>query len=91
MKEVVCQPWYVYILECSDGSLYTGYTNNINKRLAKHQNGKGAKYTRTRLPVALYHYEIHATRSDAMKREYVIKQMTRKEKLALIDRQMFII
>lgn len=78
------QFWYVYIVECSDRSLYTGYTNNLIKRLAKHNGGKGAKYTRTRRPVALYHYEIHPTKSAAMKREYAIKQMTRKEKLALI-------
>ena len=91
MKEAVFQFWYVYILECSDKTLYTGYTNNLNKRLEKHNSGKGAKYTRPRLPVALYHFEIFPTRSDAMKREYAIKQMTRKEKLALIDRQMFII
>ena len=88
-NEKTLQLWYVYVLECSDKSLYTGYTNDLEKRLAKHRSGKGAKYTRTRLPVALYHYEIHDTKSNAMKREYAIKQMTRNEKLQLITRKLF--
>ena len=83
--------YYVYIVECSDGSLYTGWTNNIRKRLEQHNRKKGSKYTRIRTPVALYHYEVYLTKSDAMKREYAIKQMTRKEKLALVDRQLFFI
>lgn len=89
MKEKTVQRWYVYILECSDKSLYTGYTNDITKRLAKHNGGKGAKYTRSRRPVALYHYETFSTRGEAMQREYAIKQMSRKEKLQLITLQLF--
>ncbi|MGL4740405.1 MAG: GIY-YIG nuclease family protein [Sarcina sp.] len=77
---------YVYIVECSDGTLYTGWTNNIDARLKKHNSGKGAKYTRTRLPVELRYFEEFSSKSDAMKREYGIKQLTRKEKLKLINK-----
>ena len=75
---------YVYILSCSDRSLYTGWTNNLEKRLRAHNEGKGAKYTRNRLPVKLVYHETFASRKEAMKREYQIKQLTRKEKLSLI-------
>ena len=76
---------YVYILKCGDGSLYTGWTNDIKKRFAAHCAGKGAKYTRSRLPVELVYWESFSNKSSALKREYAIKQCTRKEKLALIQ------
>ena len=75
---------YVYILRCSDGSLYTGWTNNLEKRLKAHSAGKGAKYTKARLPVELVYYEEFEDKIEAMKREYEIKQLSRKEKLKLI-------
>ncbi|MCF6139574.1 GIY-YIG nuclease family protein [Pseudalkalibacillus berkeleyi] len=75
----------VYILECCDGSLYTGYTNDIEKRLQTHQQGKGAKYTRGRTPVRLVYIEEHISKSDALKAEYQIKQLKRVEKERLID------
>lgn len=76
---------YTYILSCRDGSLYTGWTNNLEKRIKDHNDGKGAKYTKTRRPVALAYYEEFETKSDAMRREYEIKQMSRKQKMALIE------
>lgn len=75
---------YTYILECSDGTLYTGWTTDIDKRLLCHNSGQGAKYTRTRLPVKLLYYEVFSTKKEAMSREYHIKKMSRTEKLALI-------
>lgn len=75
---------YTYIMECNDKTLYTGWTTNLNKRLAAHNAGKGAKYTRNRLPVSLVHYEEFDTKQEAMKREYAIKQLTRKQKKMLI-------
>lgn len=77
---------YTYIVECSDGTLYTGWTNNLEKRIAKHNSGKGAKYTKTRLPVVLKYYEEFQTKEEAMSREYRIKQLSRKEKLKLIEK-----
>jgi putative endonuclease len=75
----------VYILRCSDGSLYTGYTNNIEKRLSDHNGGKaGAKYTRGRRPVNLVYFEKYKTLSAALKREIKIKKLSRTEKLILI-------
>jgi len=65
--------------------LYCGYTNNLNKRIAAHNKGKGAKYTKTRLPVKLVYSEVFDNKSEAMKREWQIKQYTRKEKLKLIN------
>ena len=76
---------YVYILECSDTSLYTGYTNHLEKRINVHNSGKGAKYTRGRLPVKLVYSEIYSTKSQALKREYEIKQLSRNEKNKLIN------
>lgn len=75
---------YVYILECSDGTYYTGYTNDIKKRIIAHNKGKGAKYTRGRGPVILKHQENYGTKSEAMSREYRIKKLSKKEKEALI-------
>lgn len=76
---------YTYILLCADGTLYTGWTNDLDKRLAAHNAGKGAKYTRSRLPVRMVYAEVHEDKRDAQRREYQIKQLTRKEKLALLD------
>lgn len=75
--------WYVYILECGDGTLYCGITNNLTKRIETHNKGKGAKYTKNRLPVKLrVSFEV-ADRSEASKEEYRIKQLTREQKLLL--------
>ena len=70
---------YVYILKCRDGTLYTGYTNNLGKRLKAHNSEKGAKYTKGRTPVRLVYFE------KALHREYIIKKMKRKKKLELIN------
>ena len=75
---------YTYILECSDGSFYTGWTNNLEKRINCHNKGKGAKYTRGRLPLKLVYFEEFIEKRDAQKREYVIKHLTRNDKLNLI-------
>ena len=75
---------YTYILKCKDGTYYTGWTNNLNKRLKDHNDGKGAKYTKARLPVSLIYYEEFQTKEEAMSREYAIKRMTRSEKSKLI-------
>lgn len=75
---------YTYILKCRDNSLYTGWTNNLKKRIASHNAGTGAKYTKVRRPVELVYYEEFETKEEAMKREYAIKQLSRKEKEALI-------
>lgn len=76
---------YVYMIECSDGSYYTGYTNNLKKRLAAHNAGKGAKYTKSRRPVRLIYQENFDNEKDALKREYAIKQLARSEKETLIN------
>ncbi len=75
---------YTYILRCADGSLYTGWTNDLTRRLAAHQSGKGGKYTRARRPVELVYCEQHETKQEAMRREWEIKQLSREEKLKLI-------
>lgn len=75
---------YTYILSCADGTLYTGWTNDLERRLAAHNAGKGSKYTRSRLPVTLIYCEEHATKEEAMSREYAIKRMTRAQKQKLI-------
>ena len=76
--------WAVYILRCADGTLYTGIAPDVEKRVQKHNEGKGAKYTRGRTPVELVYREDHPTRAEASKREYQIKQLSRAEKLELI-------
>lgn len=76
---------YTYILECADGSLYCGWTNNVHKRVDDHNAGKGAKYTKPRLPVKLAYYEAFETKEEACKREYEIKQLTRAQKMKLIE------
>ena len=78
--------WTVYILRCGDGTLYTGCTNNLPRRLAAHQSGRGAKYTRSRPPVALAYQETAKDKSAALRRELAIKRLTRREKLALIEK-----
>lgn len=78
---------YTYILECKDGSYYTGWTNNLEKRIKDHNDGKGAKYTKPRRPVVLAYYETFETKEDAMRREYAIKRMTRAEKEKLITKK----
>lgn len=76
---------YTYILRCADGSLYTGWTNDLTRRLAAHNAGRGGKYTRSHRPVELVYYEMFDTKEEAMRREVAIKQLTRPEKLALIE------
>jgi len=78
-------PWYVYMVECSDGTIYTGISNNVSKRILAHNSGKGAKYTRSRLPVALKWSQECENRSEASKLEYKIKKLSRKEKLQKIE------
>ena len=78
---------YVYILRCSDESLYTGWTNSLEKRIKALNSGKGAKYTKARLPVELVYFEEYEDKIEAMKREYEIKQLTRVKKLKLIEEQ----
>lgn len=78
--------YYVYILLCSDNTLYTGYTDNLKKRIKRHNEGKGAKYTRGRKPCKLVYYETFQTKSEAMSREWYIKhKMTKKDKTELIQ------
>lgn len=76
--------WHLYILRCKDGSLYTGITTDVEKRLEAHRSGKGAKYTRGRGPLELVYREECGTHSDALKRESEIKRLTRKQKQVLI-------
>lgn len=76
-------PWYVYILRCGDGTLYTGVTDDVPRRLAVHRSGKGAKYTRGRGPLELVYQEELPDKSAALRREYAVKQLKRAEKLAL--------
>ena len=74
---------FTYSLRSADGTLYTGWTTDLSRRLAAHNAGTGAKYTRSRRPVILYHWEAFDTREEAMRREAAIKQMTRSQKRAL--------
>ena len=78
---------YTYILSCADGTLYTGWTNDLNRRLAAHNAGRGGKYTRVRLPVTLVYHEKFETKREAMSREWAIKHLTREQKLRLIERK----
>lgn len=75
---------YVYIIRCKDNSLYTGWTNNLEKRFEDHSKGKGAKYTRGRGPLKLVYFEKFDTKEEAMKREYAIKNLTKVQKEELI-------
>lgn len=76
--------WYVYILRCGDGSLYTGMTDDVPRRLEVHRSGKGAKYTRGRGPLELVRQERYDSKSEALHREAEIKALSRQQKLALI-------
>ena len=76
---------FTYILECADGTFYTGWTSDLEKRLADHNSKKGAKYTRCRVPVKLVYFESFITKQEAQKREYAIKQLKRNQKLQLIS------
>ena len=77
--------YYTYIVRCRDGTLYTGYTTDIERRLLAHNSGKGAKYTRSRGPVELVYSEVYKTKEEAMSREWHIKRMTREEKIRLTE------
>jgi putative endonuclease len=77
---------WVYILECDDGSFYTGYTTDVERRVREHDRGEGAKYTRGRTPVELVHRERFESKSAAMSREYEIKQLSQAEKEWLVER-----
>jgi putative endonuclease len=76
--------WRVYIIECSDGSLYTGITNDLDRRITAHNDGRGAKYTKSRRPVRLRYSEPAADRKNASQREYAIKSLRKAEKMRLI-------
>ena len=77
---------YTYMVKCADGTLYTGWTNCLKKRMKAHNEGKtGAKYTKTKRPVTLVYYEGFRTKEEAMRREYQIKQLTREKKLGLME------
>jgi len=80
------QNWYLYILRCGDGTLYTGITTDVEKRLEVHRSGKGAKYTRGRAPLELVYRENCGSHSDALKRELAVKSLTRQEKELLITK-----
>lgn len=84
MTSAVSKGWSVYVLRCGDGSLYTGATNDVSKRLETHRRGKGAAYTRSRLPVELIYCEALGSRGAALRREAAIKRLSRAQKLALI-------
>jgi putative endonuclease len=76
---------YTYVLQCSDGSFYTGYTTDVERRVCEHDAGDGAKYTRGRTPVELVHVERFESKSAAMSREYEVKQLSRDEKERLVE------
>ncbi|KEO85054.1 GIY-YIG nuclease family protein [Tumebacillus flagellatus] len=76
---------YVYLLECKDGSLYTGIANDLNKRIREHRTGRGAKYTRGRGPLHLRYVELQLDKGDALRREREIKKMSRRQKLLLLE------
>jgi putative endonuclease len=80
------QPWFVYILECSDGSFYTGITNNLERRQQQHNDGTGSRYTRSRRPVVLRYHETCESRSEALIRECSLRLLTRKQKEELVNR-----
>ncbi|MCI7812995.1 MAG: GIY-YIG nuclease family protein [Lachnospiraceae bacterium] len=75
---------YTYVIECSDGTYYTGWTNHLEERVKTHNAKKGAKYTKSRTPVRLVYYETFATKQEAMRREYEIKQMNRTQKEKMV-------
>jgi len=79
------QPWHLYIIRCNDDKLYTGISNNVEKRVAAHNNGKGCRFTRYRCPVVLVYREYCGSKSAARRREIVVKKLTRQQKLDLIE------
>jgi putative endonuclease len=79
------KPWYLYLIECADGSIYTGITVDLLARYAAHCNGSGARYTRSHIPVKLLGFETHVDRSSASKAEYRVKQMTAADKWRLAE------
>lgn len=76
--------YYAYLARCNDDSLYAGYTNNIESREAKHNEGEGAHYTRIRRPIKIVYFEEFANRAEAMKREYQLKHLSKKDKESLV-------
>ncbi len=78
--------WFVYLLKCKDDTLYCGISNNLEKRIKTHNSGKGAKYTKSRLPVILFYYETVLNKSEALKREYQIKKLSKSEKIYLKEK-----
>jgi putative endonuclease len=78
------KPWFVYIVRCSDGSLYTGIAVDVEARIKAHNEARGAKYTKPRIPVILLYQEKLSNQSEATKREYAIKKLSRKQKLRLV-------
>lgn len=83
---LVEKAYYIYLVICSDESLYCGYTTNLKKRIKAHNEGKGAKYTKSRRPVTLVYHEVLATKTEALRREYEIKRYSRQAKLKLIEK-----
>src|SRR5438552_2855733 len=79
--------WILYILRCNDGSFYAGVTNNLSRRLIQHRDGRASRYTRSRRPVKIVYDEFCISRSDALKKEYAIKALSRKEKITLIGQR----
>lgn len=77
--------YYTYMVHCSDGTIYSGFTTDLCRRVAMHNRGKGAKYTRSRLPVTLVYEESFTTKGEALKREASLKKLSRSEKIALIE------
>lgn len=80
---------YTYILRCADGTYYTGWTTDLEKRIEQHNKGAGAKYTRSRLPVVLVYYEVFPTKEAAMSREWHIKRFSRQQKEQLVDQSQY--
>ena len=78
---------YIYIIRCNDNSLYTGWTNNLEKRISSHNKGIGCKYTRGRIPVELVYFEEFVNKSDALRREFEIKKLSKYEKINLIKKK----
>lgn len=86
MISYLCMAYFVYLIECEDGSIYTGITTDVKRRFEEHAAGKGARYTRAHKAKKVVHTEVHRTRSVALKREAAIKRMPREKKLALIKK-----
>jgi putative endonuclease len=79
------EPWFLYILECNDGTFYTGVTKDLERRLSQHNAKTASKYTRSRLPVKILYHEIHENRASALARECQVKSLSKKAKIKLID------